>query len=223
MGSVFITPAEDKVRSSYLRWIHEQEDHERLENYRDYDKYYYGDQVVKLPEKIKLTLEQELGVIGNYCRPVVDIAVQFLVGAPVSLDVTEGGVKTDLAHFGERLLYYVYRQNGLLYKNMLKLLRVLGKKGDVFLKFYVREQSLQVSVLRPSRVFPKYYDDEFDIMESCAIKHFVFDDDGNRVWRAQVFYPDRIEYYYIGTEPSRGRAKSRRWRRYFNADRWQNV
>lgn len=223
MGSTAMLPAESMVYTSYMKWIHDQEEHERLENYHTYNEYYYGNQTVRLPEKIKLTLEQDLAVICNYCKPVVDIGVQFLCGDKIGIDATENGGITDSTVFAEQLLYNVYKANKLLYQNMLKLLRINGKKGDVFLKLYVRDGFIRVSVLRPDQVFPKYYDDDYEIMEHCTIKSFTFDAEGKRYWRAQVFYPDHVDYYDLGTRPGdEGSPKGSRWKVRFEANRWQH-
>lgn len=223
MGAA-MAPAESMVYTSFMKWVHNQEEHIRLENYHDYNEYYYGNHTVKLPDKIKFTLEQDLAVIVNYCKPVVDITVQFLCGDKIGIDVTEFAYKSDDSLYAEQLLYGVYRANNLLYQNMLKLLRINGKKGDVFLKLYVRDGFIRVAVIRPDMVFPKYHDDDYELMQFCVTKSFVLDEDGRRFWQAQVFYPDHVDFYNLGVKSGddgtdRG---GKRWFRYSVSDKWKN-
>ena len=150
---------QDPAYNSFLSWIAAEGRHERFDYYDRYSAYYNGDHDVNLPPKIKAALEQELAVVSNMCKPVVDLTVQFLVGEPVSIDVTQDGRNTALSEWGEMLLYRVYKRNRLLYANMIRLLRSMGKKGDSFLKFYVQNDDMRVAVLRPESVFPKYRGD----------------------------------------------------------------
>lgn len=190
------------VRTSFLRWIHEEEEHERLASYRLFNEYYYGNQRVNLPPKIQKALEQQQGIVLNYCRPVVDITIDFLCGKPIGIDVSRAGVKDESAYKAEQLLYYVYKRNKLLFGEMIKLLRIIGKKGDAFIKLFVENSDLRIEVLRPDIVFPHYRDDNYNVMDFCVIKWFDLDEDGDRHWKAQVFRADVVEYYYLGEKPS---------------------
>ena len=223
MGATIPQTTAGGTNAGFLSWIHQQERHPRLEDYKIYSAYYAGDHVVELPPKIKASLEQELGVIANYCKPIVDLTVQYLLGEKISIDTTEYGQNTPLAQWGEQMLYSVYKRNRLLYGNMIKLLRSMGKKGDSYAKLYVQNGEIRVTILRPEMVFPKYLDDNYEDMESCTIKYYTLDASGNRVWRAQVFYPDRLEMYYLGTQNQELYAPSRLWRRLFKRDRYQNT
>ncbi len=214
-----LTDVQDPAYNSFLSWIVAEGRHERFNFYSRYSAYYNGDHDVNLPPKIKAALAQELAVVSNMCKPVVDLTVQFLVGEPVSIDVTQDGRNTEISEWGEMLLYRVYKRNRLLYANMIRLLRSMGKKGDSFLKFYVQNDDMRVAVLRPESVFPKYLDDNYEDMELCAIKHFTLDADGNRIWRAQVFHPDRVEYYYLGLESRELNKPKRLWNRLLRRNR----
>lgn len=211
------------MNDGFLFWMHQQERHPRLEDYKIYSSYYDGDHVVELPPKIQKSLEQELGVIANYCKPIVDLTVQYLLGSTVSIDTTQFGQNTELAQWGEQVLYSVYKRNRLLYGNMIKLLRSMGKKGDSFVKLYVENGEIRLSIPRAEYVFPKYRDDNYEDMEYCVIKYYSLDPTGNRVWRAQVFYPDRMEQYFLGVQNAELYTPSRLWRRLFKRDRYQNT
>ena len=217
------TPQVSGLNDGFLNWIHQQERHPRLEDYKIYSSYYAGDHVVELPPKIKAALEQELGVIANYCKPVVDLTVQYLLGAPISLDTTQFGQNTPVAQWGEQVLTNIYKRNRLLYGNLIKMIRSMGKKGDSFAKLYVENGEVRVAILRPEVVFPKYTDDNYEDMESCTIKYYQLDPSGNRVWRAQVFYPDRMEQFFLGVQNQELYTPSRLWRRLFKRNKYENT
>jgi hypothetical protein len=75
------------VQESFLRWLHNQRNHERLNNYIVYDGYYNGDHEVDIPPKVKAALRSELGTICNYCRVVVDRAVDYICGGEIGIEV----------------------------------------------------------------------------------------------------------------------------------------
>jgi len=200
------------VQESFLRWLHYQRHHERLNNYIVYDGYYNGDHEVDIPPKVKDALESELGTVNNYCRVVVDSAVDYICGGEIGIEVKQTGLSVprgdqDSASKAEALLYHVYETNQLLYEEILKAVTIMGKKGDVFLKLYIEDDQIKVRVLRPDICFPRYRSDDYKEMLYCAVKWFDEEEtDGNnmsafsngRKWRAQVFRPDVVEYYELG-------------------------
>jgi len=198
------------VRESFLRWLHEQRYHERLRNYQIYDAYYNGDHEVDIPRKVKAALESELGTVSNYCRVVVDTAVDYICGGEIGIEVKSDERYQDAASEAEALLYEVYEANQLLYEEMLKTLTIMGKKGDVFLKLYIEDNEIKVRALRPDICFPRYRSDDYKDMLYCAVKWFDEEGDeenlshlpftkGERIgWKAQVFRPDVVEYYELG-------------------------
>jgi len=208
------------VQESFLHWLHNQRNHERLNNYTIYDGYYNGDHEVDVPPKVKAALQSELGTVCNYCRVVVDSAVDYICGQEIGIEVkqtmgtiphTPGG--NESASDAEALLYSVYDANQLFYEEMLKAVTLMGKKGDVFLKLYMEDNQIKVRVLRPDICFPRYRSDDYKEMLYCAIKWF--DDDeatsqpsqgqaipggsnsSGKLWKAQVFRPDVVEYYEL--------------------------
>lgn len=181
------------VRESFLNWIHQQTEHERLDNYGVWDSYYNGDQDVDIPAKVKAALESELGTRMNFARLVVDTPVDYILGQEFAIEA----VDNDEA---EKALYGVYRKNKLLDEEMLKLVTLMGKKGDVFIKLYIEDSEIKIQVLRPEIVFPRYADDNYNQMLYCAIKWSEEDEENPRTrkWKAQVFRADAIEYWELG-------------------------
>jgi hypothetical protein len=203
------------VYESFLHWLHQQRYHERLSNYAIYDAYYNGDHTVDIPPKVKAALESELGTVNNYCRVVVDSAVEYICSGELGIEIMHGGTNQIEADKAERLLYDVYEANGLLFEEMLKAITIMGKKGDVFLKLYIENDEIKIRILRPDICFPRYRSDDYKEMIYCVIQWFDEDDlgspsarnDGNlvsssllgetRKWKAQVFRPDVVEYYEL--------------------------
>lgn len=202
------------VQESLLKWIDEQEEHDRLISYREYENYYYGnvDLLALLPVKIKEALKQELRIVADFCKLVVDAKVQYLTGKPCSIIVTAGsnGDPNDpRIKDAERVLYYIYNleSNAMLQENMNKLVNITSMKGDSFIKLYQdidMDKSgedfldqIQIRVLNPSHVFPKYKDDDYQQIEYIAIKTQSFDENGNPIMKMQVFYRDRVEFYEL--------------------------
>lgn len=195
------------IRESFLYWLHCQQNHERLRNYNIYDGYYNGNHEVDIPAKVKLALESELGTVNNYCRVVVDSAVDYICGGEIGIEIKSDAHEQDRASKAEALLYSVYEANQLLYEEMLKTITVMGKKGDVFLKLYIDKNQIKIRVLRPDICFPRYRSDDYKDMLYCAVKWFEEEDissvsggngDIRRKWKAQVFRPDVVEYYELG-------------------------
>ena len=217
------------VQESFLRWLHYQQNHERLNNYTVYDGYYNGDHEVDIPPKIKLALESELGTVDNYCRIVVDSAVDYVCGGEIGIEVIQPKISTpqldqDEVSRAEALLYDVYAANQFLYEEILKTSTIMGKKGDVFLKLYIEGNQIKIRVLRPDICFPGYRSDDYKEMQYCAIKWFdeeentaasetfengpetsflkrnLYSTSGRKrkLWKAQVFRPDVVEYYELG-------------------------
>jgi len=196
------------VQESFLHWLHYQRNHERLSNYSVYDGYYNGDHEVSIPPKVKLALESELGTVNNYCRVVVDAAVDYICGGETGIQVISDVESQEKASKAEALLYDVYEANQLLYEEMLKTATVMGKKGDVFLKLYIDNNQIKIRVLRPDICFPRYKSDDYKEMLYCAIKWFDDEEEPDstsptgwgvrRKWKAQVFRPNVVEYYELG-------------------------
>lgn len=202
------------VRESFLYWLHQQQYHERLNNYMIYDSYYNGDHEVNIPPKVKAALESELGTVNNYCRLVVDTAVDYICSGEIGIEVRPPRISISqddmaMASEAEAFLYDIYEANQLLYEEMLKAVTIMGKKGDVFLKLYIEDNQIKVRVLRPDTCFPKYKSDDYNEMLYCAIKWFdedVIEDMGSiskfsaskKKWKAQVFRSDVVEHYELG-------------------------
>jgi len=147
---------------------------------------------VDIPAKVSAALESELGTRLNYCRVVVNTAVDYILGGAVGIEADDPEA--------EAFLYDVYENSYLLGEEMLKLVTIMCKKGDAFLKLYIEDSQIKVKVLRPEIVFPRYKTDDYGEMLYCAIKWFEEDEENPRTktGKAQVFYPDSIDYYELG-------------------------
>jgi len=185
----------DMVKNSFLAWMHEERYHTRIEGYKSYDNYYNGDHDVNIPEKVLAALESELGTVLNMCRLVVDMPVDYIVGGEVGVEAKE-------APEAEALLNEVYESNHLFYEEMLKLVTIMCKKGDVFLKLYIQDEEIKVRVLRPDTVFPRYKTDDYMDMMYCVVKWAEEDEDDPKImkWHAQVFRPDSVEFWELASE-----------------------
>lgn len=195
------------IRESFLRWLHHEREHVRLDNYTVYDGYYNGEHDIDIPAKVKAALESELGTVCNYCRVVVDTAVDYILGGEVGIECKESPE-------AEAFLYDVYEANHLLGEEMMKAVTVMGKKGDVFLKLYIEDEEIKVKILRPDIVFPRYRTDDYTDMLYCAVKWYEEneEDPTKQNWKAQVFREDVIEEWELGeseeTEYSQWEFKS---------------
>ncbi len=190
------------IHDSFIAWLHHQRHHERLNNYNVYDSYYNGDHEVKIPAKVKAALESELGTVMNYTRIVVDASVDYIAGGEVGLEAEDNSA-------AEAFLIDIYGENDLFTVEMLKTITVMGKKGDVFLKLYIEDSQIKVSVLRPDICFPRYRTDDYRELLYCAVQWFEERDyfrenegfwpeipDGGQ-WRAQVFRREVVDYYVL--------------------------
>lgn len=184
------------IHKSYMEWLHNERSHERLDNYVVYDGYYNGNHEVDIPAKVKAALESELGTVSNFCRVVVDAAVDYILGGKIGVEVIHDETNEDRAAEAEQLLNDVWGENDLFDEEMIKTATIMGKKGDVFLKLYAEDGDIKIRVLRPDLVFPQYRSDDYKEMTSCAIKFFD-DSEGEGKWKAQVFRLDVVEYYEL--------------------------
>lgn len=201
------------IAQSLRQWIYHQDNVQRIENYKVYQDYYNGDHEIHLPPALKQALESDFKVISNYCKTVVDKAVGYLCSKPISIEVVpdtfdlseeEAENIRKREEQAERMLYNVYRNNHFLKQNIVKLIRVQGKKGEVFVKCYVDEtdknaiwpeDKIKLKVLRPDIVFPKFKDDDYEVYEYIAIVFNRFDERGHVYKYAQVFWDDVIREY----------------------------
>lgn len=184
------------VNDSFLQWLHNEREHVRLGNYNDYDDYYNGEQDVDIPVKVKAALDSELGTVLNYCKLIVDTSVDYIAGGDITVEVPE-----DLD--AEEFLNDIYDKNDLLTVEMMKLVTVMGKKGDVFLKLFIENDEIRVNVLRPDICFPRYRTDSYTDMLYCAVQWWEDEDKFEKTpgkWKAQVFRPDRVDEYEMESD-----------------------
>lgn len=175
-----------------------QNEQERLDYYAKCDQYYDGDHPLKVPEKYKQILEQEYGLIVNYCAPVVD--------APVSRLTVDSLQCEDKAT--KEFLDGVWKKNKMD-KKQIKIFRNAVKKGDAFVQVWPhfpmgsnKPDRYEIKFLRPDIVYPFYSSDDDESLEWVK-KQWVAYIGGEAIARKDLFYPDRIERYFAGvTNPS---------------------
>jgi SPP1 family phage portal protein len=208
---------------AFGKWMDTAQTHPRISYYDDYEHYYLGQfDNVPVPEHIQKALNNDVAVHANISRIVVDIKTQYLCGSPVGITVTSEVKNDALVEEAEKALYTIYKNNGLIYRNILKAIRVLSKKGDVFLKVEYsqartsifsrvmdkikfwqnyrqnRLNNIKIRVLNPSFVFPKYSDSDYEELDFVAIKYYKNDEYGIDNWYAEVWYPDVVQKWQLG-------------------------
>jgi len=211
----------------------------RLTDYDDYNNMYFGNfDALDLPAHIEDCLKVDLATKYNMCKPVVDTKVQYICGAPLSIEVkTESNEEfeqtgtlpgQDERSRVEEFLYGVYRNNGLLYRNMIKAIRVMAKKGDVFVRVWFDEapknvmqrlfqkfsnmfrsadaqqreftDKFQIRVLKPDDCFPRYESDDYESLQFCAFVYTDFDELEGETRFAQVWYPELFQLFVERTK-----------------------
>jgi hypothetical protein len=194
------TYAESLVRDSFLDFLHRADEEIRLSNYRYYDEYYLGYHKDTLHPDIKKAFENPMSMIANYCKAVVDIPTQYIVGDPdkLGIDASQLGQKTDLALAVEGELYRIYRDSGLMDAEMIELVENLIKKGDNFLKLqniptFGGGQDIRIRVIRPDVCYPRFRSDDYKDTLYTAIKWYEYVSADEINWYAQVFYPPTDE------------------------------
>lgn len=189
-------------------WINEAEGHQRLSDYRDYQNYYLGNfDDITLPDHIKEALGVDVAMHANFCRPIIDTKVEYICGTPIGLTVESTPETEAAAKEAEEWLYKVYKKNKLFYHNMIKTVRILSTKGDVFLKAILDDENgngelhkrLKVRILKPENCFPKYATDDYEELELMAIKYYSYSSSGDVIWHAQVWYPDVLQVWDLST------------------------
>ena len=206
----------DLVARSFMQWMHHQDNVERIKRYEKYEDYYQGDLDFYLAPKVKEALGSDFRVIAGYPKTIVNKAVGYLCGKPLAIKVNpdlyevedindeeeRAAKKKELlkeAKNIERFLFGVYRANQFLKQNMIKLIRIQGKKGDVFIKVFPdyedKENPIKLRVLTPNIVYPKYKDDDIQTLEYVAIIINRTDERGQPYKYAQVFWEDVIKEY----------------------------
>lgn len=209
----------DLVARSFAQWIYHQDNVERIERYNKYEDYYRGDLDFHLAPKVQEALGSDFRVIAGYPRTIVNKAVGYLCGKPLVIKVKPDlyeieGIEDEEerrqrkeeilkeAKNAERFLYKVYRANQFLKQSAIKLIRIQGKKGDVFVKVYPDykdpENPIKLRVLTPNIVFPKYKDDDIQTLEYIAVVIDRIDENGRLYKYAQVFWEDVIIEYKQG-------------------------
>ncbi len=192
---------------AFVNWINEAESHIRFANYAEFDNYYRGNyDDINLPDKVQKALGVDISIKANMCAPIVNIKVQYVLGGPVTIQASSDEASEQNISDAEDWLRNIYKNNKLVYLNMLKLVRIMSVKGDGFIKLALAseddavddlEKDLKIRVINPRYCLPKYKDDDYEEMELCAVKSFTYDIQGNKVWRAQVWYPEDLQIWRL--------------------------
>jgi hypothetical protein len=193
----------DAVKLSFLEWIYNQDNYERIKRYEENERYYDGDIDIKLPANVKKYLAQEYGYSGNICRAVVDASVGFLSKEPISLEIKEVEGQEENIKKAEEWVYEIFRKNNLLLKNFIKALRIQAKKGEFAYKISrVLDESksevidYKITVLKPDICFPKWKDEAYEEMEYFAVEYVRYNSSRQeKEWFAQVIWPTVIKEY----------------------------
>ncbi len=225
---LFHNSIDHELDKSFLEWIHNQDNHDRIKRYEDHNNYYHGDVDIKIPSNVKAVLAKEFGFTGNVCRAVVDAAVGFLSKNPLAIELkvprgADEEEREDDRGAAEAYVYELLRESRLLMKNYIKALRIQGKKGEFALKasriLDDNEEDVtgyKISVLKPDICFPKWKDEEYEEMEYFSIQYKRDNPEtGKKELFAQVIWPDRIAEF---TKPF-GSSDTTMWRK---IDEWEN-
>jgi len=182
--------------SDFTEWITRAEQNERLQAYKTYESYYNGDHGVAIPQKVKEALQSELGTVINYCQLAITTVRDYIAGGVVGAEV-KGNDAT------EGFVYDVFDANYFWDENLLKILTVMTKLGDVFVKLYIEDGRIKLTVLSPENVYPRYLTNDYNAMRYCAIKWWEdvsLSPTTEKLWKAQVFGPNVVEYYTLGPQ-----------------------
>lgn len=207
---LFVSQAERLIQESFMEFIHRQEMHQRIISYGIYDNYYQGEQGFMLPSSIADQLDDPQAATVNYCKAVVDIATRFIAGTAsnpnsLSIDVTEqvfvdGKVirsNTNVAIEAQRQMNRIYKESGMFDTEFVKLVRMMIKKGDAFMKLVLIGQEdnrdIRIKVKRPGVIYPRYRDDDYMDMLYVATKWFTMTTPSERQWWAEVLRPAYID------------------------------
>jgi len=193
----------EAVKLSFLEWIYNHDNYNRIKLYEENERYYDGDIDIKLPANVKKYLAQEYGYSGNICRAVVDASVGFLSKEPISLEIKEVEGQEENIKNAEEWVYEIFRKNNLLIKNFIKALRIQAKKGEFAYKISrVLDKSksevidYKITVLKPDICFPKWKDEAYEEMEYFAVEYVRYNSPRQeKEWFAQVIWPDVIKEY----------------------------
>jgi len=176
--------------NSSIDWIGSNKHRDRLASYKIMDAYYKGDMDVDIPSQVKAALEHDLGTKVNMSRIVVDIPVDYILGGDIGIEARENPK-------AEAFLYDVYDRNYMLDEELIKLLTITCKSGDGFIRLYW-DEGLEIEVLRPELVFPRYRSASFRHMDCCVVKSWERKEKGG-VWIATAYYSDKIEHYELAS------------------------
>ncbi len=187
--------AQDIVTASFIKWIQQEIYKDRLENYTTYDNYYNGEHEYNPPQAIKEALESKLGTVTNFCPVIVDTPPEYITGGgEIGIECR----KPDGTPYpeAENIFYQIYDNNEFLFKEIITLLTQYGNFGDAFIRLYIENDDIRLSVDRPEQVLPRYMSSDYKRMMWCAYQWFDRSvEDETVMLKAKAFYPDRVETF----------------------------
>ena len=182
----------DPINQSFSQWLL-QEEQARLEAYARYQRYYDGNQKLRVPEKYRSIIENVYKVRANYCDAIVN--------APVARLKIDGIDCQDKATLDA--LTNIWKYNRMDAK-CIKLHRNAVKKGDCFAQVWphfppgsTTPDRYEIKFLSPEICLPVYATDDAESMLYLRKQWISFDINGQPVAHKWLFYPDKIERYYF--------------------------
>lgn len=188
------------------------------DRYRNYDRYFDGQQLIELPAKIKDELAT-LGVIRNLCALVVNTYVSKLNLKSIISEGSPDKIKT------------------LMQKNHVQLLstqlhRTTAKYGDGYLRLWPdKERLVSFQRLIPENVRPVYYQDGSQKMKWCKVEWLECDTPEPDFTlssltfsrRKDVYYPDHVDRFVMSGVEGDGSGGNGGWAPYSDDDGGSTV
>lgn len=189
-GTILEARDPDPVAQSIRDWIAQQEE-ELHKGYSIYQKYYRGDQEVRLTRRLKQFLPQDLEFRDNFCEVVVDSVTERLQVESFATPADED--------FG-LWVQEVWRVNRMDQEQAV----VHGEailKGDAYVMVdYDAGERRPRLMFQPADIITPRYDPSTRKMAFAAKKWQVVAEAGTGpVTRMNIYYPERVEKYILAS------------------------
>ena len=182
----------DPITHSFAKWLQDEEE-ARMQYYETCQKYYEGNQPLKVPEKYRAIINQAYNIKANYCDAIVNAPVARLKIDGISCEDEETlTALTDVCKYNR------------MDAKSIKLHRNAIKKGDSFAQVWPHfpkgskiPDRYEIKFLSPEVCLPIYATDDAESMLFLRKQWISFDASGQPVAHKWLFYPDRIERFYF--------------------------
>ena len=217
--SLFQSTAAKVVDQSYLQWMWEEDNIERIEMYETRNNYYNGDIEVSLPSDVKTKLPADVVTNANICAAVVNAAVRFLSQKPLQIqinlpseamlkvrrdeqgEIDENDPMAKLQKEAQAAIEIIFKRNKFMRRKPMKVARLQSKKGECAIKInwdgeknVLAPEDIKLVVLKPDVCFPRCKDENYEEFEYFAISYDRIKDGKTKKF-AQILRPGRIEEY----------------------------